>query len=151
MWCIKDKDERTVPLGRHTLRLLAQLQEQRPPHYPCVFVPTARYDYIQRERRALGNWSYSDSRLQVVNNFYRHFERILVRAGIRKKGKFRDLRNTALSNWFAQGLTEFEVMTLAGHSSFETTHRFYLAIKNDYLAKAKRANSLEFGRMLETD
>jgi hypothetical protein len=47
--------------------------------------------------------------------------------------------------WFAQGLTEFEVMTLAGHSSFETTHKFYLSIKNDYLAKAKRANSDELG------
>ena len=39
-------------------------------------------------------------------------------------------------------------MTLAGHSSFETTHKFYLSIKNDYLAKAKRANSEELGRVL---
>ncbi len=31
-------------------------------------------------------------------------------------------------------------MRLAGHSSFETTHRFYLAIKNDYLDKARQAN-----------
>ena len=83
-----------------------------------------------------------------MNNFYLQFETIPARAGIRKKGKFHDLRNTALSNWFAQGLTEFEVMTLAGHSSFETTHRFYLSIRNDYLAKAKRANSVELGRVL---
>jgi integrase len=147
-WCIKDKDERTVPLGNYTVRLLTELQSKSPPNYPYVFVPTARYNYIQTERRAIGNWTYSDSRLEVVNNFYRDFGRILVRAGIRKKGKFHDLRNTALSNWFAQGLTEFEVMTLAGHSSFETTHKFYLAIKNDYLAKAKRANSDELGRVL---
>ena len=31
-------------------------------------------------------------------------------------------------------------MRLAGHSSFETTHKFYLAIKNDYLEKARQAN-----------
>ena len=49
---------------------------------------------------------------------------------------------------FARGLTEFEVMTIAGHSSFETTHKFYLAINNDYLVKAKRANSNELGRVL---
>jgi len=30
---------------------------------------------------------------------------------------------------------------LAGHSGFETTHRFYLAIKNDYLDKARQANA----------
>ena len=135
-------------MGNYTVKLLTDLQSQSPPNYPYVFVPTARYNYIQTERRALGNWTYSDSRLEVVNNFYRDFGRILVRAGIRKKGKFHDLRNTALSNWFARGLTEFEVMTLAGHSSFETTHKFYLSIKNDYLAKAKRANSDELGRVL---
>ena len=39
-------------------------------------------------------------------------------------------------------------MTLAGHSSFETTHKFYLSIKNDYLAKAKRANSKGLGKVL---
>jgi hypothetical protein len=31
-------------------------------------------------------------------------------------------------------------MKLAGHSSFEATHIFFLAIKNDYLAKARQAN-----------
>jgi hypothetical protein len=34
-------------------------------------------------------------------------------------------------------------MRLAGHSSFETTHKFYLAIKNDYIDKARQANSQE--------
>ena len=65
---------------------------------------------------------------------------IFKRAQIKKKGKFHDCRSTALSNWLAQGLSEYEVMKLAGHSSFETTHRFYLAIKNDYLDKARQAN-----------
>jgi hypothetical protein len=31
-------------------------------------------------------------------------------------------------------------MKLAGHSSFETTHKFYLSIKKDYLDKARQAN-----------
>lgn len=71
---------------------------------------------------------------------YRKFGHIFRRAGIKKKGKFRDCHSTALSNWFAQGLSEYEIMKLAGHSSFETTHKFYLAIKNDYLDKARQAN-----------
>lgn len=57
-----------------------------------------------------------------------------------KKGEFHDCRFTALSNWFAQGLSEYEVMKFAGHSSFETTYKFYLAIKKDYRHKAKKAN-----------
>lgn len=90
----------------------------------------------------------TNSRFEVVNNFYRQFDKILRQAGIRKKGKFHDLRNTALSNWFAQGLTEFEVMTLAGHSSFQVTHEFYLSIKRDYLDKARVANTEELGKVL---
>ena len=39
-------------------------------------------------------------------------------------------------------------MKLAGHSSFETTHTFFLAIKNDYPDEARQANvglGLKFG------
>ena len=139
-WLIKDHEERTVPISENTARLLIGLQEKCPPGYPYVFIPQSRYDYIQTERRAKGDWTYSDSRLDIYNNFYRQFGSIFIRAGIKKKGKFHDTRSTALSNWFAQGISEYEVMKLAGHSSFETTHRFYLAVKNDYLDKARQAN-----------
>jgi len=111
-----------------------------PPQYPYVFVPQARYDYIQKELRAKGKWSFSSSRLAIYNNFYKQFDKIFLRAGIRKKGKFHDCRSTALSNWFAQGLSEYEVMRLAGHSSFSTTHKFYISIKKDHIDKARQAN-----------
>ncbi len=146
-WLIKDHEERTVPISENTTTLLIGLQEKCPPGYPYVFIPQSRYDFIQTERRAKGNWTYSDSRSDVYNNFYKQFDSILVRAGIKKRGKFHDYRSTALSNWFAQGVSEYEVMKLAGHSSFETTHRFYLAINNDYLDKARQAN-VELGLKL---
>lgn len=139
-WRIKDHEERTVPISEDTTRHLIALQEEAPPNYPYVFVPQARYDFIQTELRATGILTYSDSRKKVVNNFYRHWDRIFLRAGIRKEGTIHDCRSTALSNCFAQGLSEYEVMRLAGHSTFETTHKFYLAIKNDYLDKARQAN-----------
>jgi len=60
-------------------------------------------------------------------------------AGI-ENGKFHDLRRTCLTNWFTNGLSEFDVMTMAGHSSFETTRRFYLAIRNDLLDRARLAS-----------
>ncbi len=139
-WLIKDHEERTVPLSENTTQLLADIQSKSPTGYPYVFVPQARYDYIQKELRAKGKWSFSSSRLNIYNNFYKQFDKIFLRAGIRKKGKFHDCRSTALSNWFAQGLSEYEIMRLAGHSSFETTHKFYLSIKKDYIDKARQAN-----------
>ena len=33
-----------------------------------------------------------------------------------------------------------EIIFEAAHSSFETTHKLFLAIKNDYLDKARQAN-----------
>ena len=113
--------------------------------YPSVFIPTARYDFIQTQLRAKGKWSFSSSRLDILNNFYRQFDSIFLRAGIRKKGKFHDIRSIALSNWFADGLSEYKVQRLAGYSNFETTRKFYLSIKDDYLDKAR-----EIGVKLES-
>lgn len=111
-----------------------------------MFVPIDRYDFIQHQRRAKGKWNLVSSRLDVVNNFYRQWEEILKRAGIRKKGTFHDLRRTALSRWLGK-MSEYEVMTLAGHSSFQTTHNFYLSIKKDHLEKARQANEVGLGEM----
>ena len=82
-------------------------------------------------RQNAGQWEIGP--IQIPDWMY------IIRAKI-KKGKFHDCRSTALSNWLAQGLSEYEVMRLAGHSDFSTTHKFYLAIKNDYLDKARQAN-----------
>jgi hypothetical protein len=44
-----------------------------------------------------------------------------------------------MTRWFANGLTEFDVMKLAGHSDFATTHKFYLAVSQDLVEKARMA------------
>ena len=72
-------------------QLLVDHQSRQLEGYPYVFVPPARYDYIQRELRAAGLWTYSDSRLKVVDNFGRDFGVIRRRAGI-EDGEFHDLR-----------------------------------------------------------
>jgi integrase len=74
----------------------------------------------------------------VVNNFTRQWGKILKRANVREL-EFHDLRSTALSNWFANGMSEHDVMTLAGHSSFATTHQFYLAVSDDLVDRARLA------------
>jgi integrase len=108
--------------------------------FPLKTVPVDRYDFIQA-RRKKGKWNLVSSRLDIINNFYRQLEEIQKRAGIRKKGTFHDLRRTALSRWLGK-MSEYELMSLAGHSSFQTAHNFYLALKKDHLDKARQANEL---------
>jgi len=137
-WLIKDADHRILPLTEEIVQMLVDHQALHPEGYPYVFVPTARYDYIQKVLRPKGKWTLSDSRLKVVNNFKRSFDKILRKAGV-KTGTFHDIRRTALSMWFANGMSEYDVMVLAGHSSFATTHKFYLAVADDLVRRARAA------------
>ena len=138
-WDIKDTDERTLPLTDEITQLLVDHQARQPEGYPYVFVPVSRYDFIQ-DLRTKGKWKYSDSRLKVVNNFTRQFEKILKSANV-KKGQFHDIRRTAITNWFANGMNENDVMVLAGHANFATTHEFYLAVADDLVDRARRASA----------
>ena len=116
--------------------MLADHRAWQPEGYPYVFVPLMRYDHIQNVLSPKGKWTLSDSRLKVVNNFNRSFGKILSRAGV-KTGTFHDIRRTAISMWFANGMSEHDVMILAGHASFNTTHRFYLAVATDLVDRAR--------------
>jgi len=99
--------------------MLVDHQTQQPERHPYVFVPTASYDYIQNVVRPKGEWTLTETRLKVVNNFKRQFNVIPRKAGV-KKGTFHDFRRTAISMWFANGMSEHDVMVLAEHSSFAT-------------------------------
>ena len=43
--------------------------------------------------------------------------------------------------WFANGMSEHDVMVLAGHASFATTHEFYLAVADDLIGRARAATA----------
>lgn len=145
-WQVKDNERRTLPLTDEAIAMLAELQSQYPENYPYVFVPPCRYDVIQ-ELRSKGKWQFTDSRLKVVNNFGRDFKRILSRAGVRE-GQFHDFRRTALSNWLANDMSESDVMRLAGHASFNTTHQFYLAVQDGLVDRARAAMARSVSRNL---
>ncbi|MCP4611122.1 MAG: site-specific integrase [Planctomycetes bacterium] len=139
-WLIKDNDRRTLPLTDMLTQFLVAHLSKQPEGHPYVFVPPARYDYIQHELRANGKWTYSDSRLKLVSNFNPDFHKILRMAGI-KEGEFHDLRRTAIGNWFKEGMKEFDVMRLAGHADFKTTHRYYLRVQDDLVDRARQATA----------
>lgn len=137
-WHIKDAERRTLPLTDDVIRLLLQHQKRLPETSIYVFVPPARCRRIA-ELRSGDKWSTDRGRCPV-NNFNRDFGQIIERADI-GKGEFHDLRRTCLTRWFANGLMEFDVMKLAGHSDFETTHKFYLAVRRDLVEKARAATA----------
>jgi integrase len=136
-WHIKDTHRRILPLTDEVITLLLHHQAEQPNGYPYVFIPSVRYKRIELQREQ-GTWTGRDG-LYPLNNFSRDFKRILQRAGI-QAGEFHDLRRTCLSNWLRNGMREYEVMALAGHSSFETTHKFYVAISQDLLDRAREAS-----------
>ena len=46
------------------------------------------------------------------------------------------------------GLSEYDVMTLAGHASFAATHRFYLAVADDLVDRARQATTHQASQRL---
>jgi integrase len=146
-WLIKDTDSRDLPLTDDLVAMLAEHQARQPDRYAYVFVPPERYEVIQKLRKK-GKWTLSDARLKVINNFRRKFRKIQKRASVRMDLRFHDLRNTALTNWFRNGMSEHDVMRLAGHASFETTHKFYLAVADDLVDRARAASDAGVGQNL---
>jgi hypothetical protein len=47
-----------------------------------------------------------------------------------------------------RGLSEYDVMKLAGHSNFSTTHRFYLAMADDLVDRARQATTQQVSQEL---
>ena len=146
-WKIKDTDRRTLPLKEDVSQLLIEVQNRRPEGYPYVLVPPGRYDYIQQVLRPKGKWTLSSARNKVINNFTKQFDKILVIAHVDKR-TFHDIRKTAITNWFRQGLSEYDVMTLAGHANFTTTHEFYLAVADDLVDRARQATTHQVSQEL---
>ena len=123
-----------LSLNNEVISLLSDHQSNQPEGLPYVFIPPSRFSYIQQQRK-LGKWNQRKASCPVTN-FRRQFRLILSYSGI-DDGEFHDLRRTCLTNLLRNGLSEFDVMTMAGHSSFETTRKFYLAIRNDLIEKTK--------------
>lgn len=53
-----------------------------------------------------------------------------------------------MANWFGNGMSEHEAIRFAGHVSFETTHRFHLAVADDLVDRARAAAEAGLGQKL---
>jgi len=45
-------------------------------------------------------------------------------------------------------MSEFDVMNLAGHADFKTTHKFYLCVQDDLIHRARKATESGLSRNL---
>jgi integrase len=136
-WAVKDTDRRTLPLTKEAMAILTKHQLEQTGACPYVFVPPWRYEKIQTLRKN-ENWTFSDSRRKVIQNFSRQFQRILKRAAITRPAQFHDLRRTCLTGLFVKGLDKKDVQLFAGHACFATTDQFYLAAVDGLCDRVRR-------------
>ena len=59
--------------------------------------------------------------------------------------KFHDLRSTCITEWSEHGMMPHEVQRLAGHSSIETTMKYYVGIRDSMIGRARQASSAALG------
>jgi integrase len=147
LWHIKDSDHRVLPITDDVVDMLSLHQSERSAGNPYLFVPEPRYHFIQGLRQQ-GQWDVIKGK-NPLSNFDRQYKTILRKAGI-TNFTFHDLRRTCLTHWFKGGLREFDVMRMAGHSSFETTRKFYMGVDRDLLERTRQANNKTLSAMFGT-
>ena len=123
------------------MSLLIQWQNEAPECVPYVFLTIQRYEHVMQIYN-IGKWRDGKD---LINNVLRDFKVILRRAGI-AYCTIHDFRRSCITNW-ARNLPAHVVRKLAGHSSMETTMKYYLAIEEYDLQNAKSVGSKLFSTM----
>lgn len=134
---VKDYEARRIPLPKHTLDILSALYSQAPEKVPYVLLDQKRYNTLlakwKKHQQQKKPWRNQD----IVNNVLVDFRRHLRWAGIKPIGQFslHTLRKCCGQNW-ANHLPMNVVKELMGHSSIDTTQKFYNQVDEDHRAKA---------------
>lgn len=134
---VKDHEARTIPLPKHTLNILTELQAHASEGIPYVLLDEQHYN------TAIAKWWRCQQEglpwlnRNLANNVLREFKRHLKRAGIKPNGSLsvHTLRKCGCQNW-ANHLPINVVKELMGHSSISTTQKFYNQVDKDHRAKA---------------
>lgn len=131
-WSPKDYELRLLPLVDKLAKILTQTYESLPEKQPYLCLTPRRYANLIFLKRC-GNLK-DELRSKPDNNFNRTFRAIMKRAKV--KGTFHDLRKTCITEW-AEKLAPHEAMSLAGHSNIETTLKYYIAIRQSLVTRAR--------------
>ena len=134
-WEPKDHELRHIPLCKEMVEILERWQLEAPKHVPYVFLTAQRYSCVMRQVRK-GTWR---SGRILINNVPRDFGLIRERAEV-PHCTLHDFRRSCITNW-ASRLPAHVVRELAGHSSLETTVKYYLIVQALDLDNARTVTS----------
>lgn len=141
-WVPKDHESRIVPVPSRTIQLLVDLQAEADERSLYVFVSGDRFAHILW-RRSKGAWK---SDCELINNLTRDLK-VICRWAQTKSFTLHDLRRSCITNW-ASVLPIHVVQKLAGHSDIKTTQRYYLAVREGDLERARQVQAEILGHDL---
>jgi len=135
---VKDSDERTIPLPKLTLDLLTRLQLESSDKIPFVLMDKQgcqrirdKWQECQEQGRPWHNRYWANN---VIRNFHRRVQWAEIDAG-GKELTVHVLRKCCGQNW-ANTLPMNVVKEFMGHSSIDTTEKFYNTVDDDHFDKA---------------
>lgn len=137
---VKDSESRRIPLPKHTLDLLTQLQAQATEGIPYVVLSESQYQTLISKWHRFKKQNKPLRNQDMMNNYLTNFKRHLKWAKIKPNGSLslHTLRKCCITNW-ANNINNPEVVrVLAGHSDLKTTMQFYSKIDKDQRAKAAK-------------
>jgi len=134
-WEPKDHEVGVIPVPELAVQVLADLQNEVEEGSPHVFICEKRLAHIP-SRRKKNAW---DDRCDLVNNLIRDLQVMCARACI-ESFTLHDLHRSCITNW-AQVLPIHVVQRLAGHSDITTTQRYYLAVRESDMERARQFQS----------
>ena len=76
----------------------------------------------------------------MLTNFLRQYHTRCHWAGV-PEDDFHALRKTCITNWLEDGVPPHEVQQLAGHSSIETTMKYYAKVDRSAIDRARKTSA----------
>ncbi len=135
---LKDHEERSVPLPRHTVKLLRGWLQKRDTRSPLLLLTPERFARVRQRwidcQRDEKPWLND----YMTNNIIRDIRRHARWAGIELDGALtlHCFRKSCGQNW-AQHLPMNVVKELMGHADISTTAEFYTVVGEEHEAKAQ--------------
>jgi integrase len=132
-WNPKDNERRIVPLASTARAILEELRQTADDGNPYVFLSGKRYHHI------LANADRWREGKPLINNLRRDFRRLCQTADV-PVGEFHSLRKSCCTNLLEGGVAPHTVQKIMGHSSLETTIKYYSKVRRDQIAVARQVS-----------
>lgn len=133
MWNPKDNERRIAPLAQAARVILEELRRTAAEGNPYVFLSLQRHRYLLNRP---DGWRESRP---LINNMRRDFNAICKVAGV-PVDAFHSLRKSCCTNLLEGGVVPHAVQKIMGHSSLETTIKYYSRVRRDQVAMAREVS-----------